>query len=940
MATCSKCGVQNAPTAKFCSRCGQPLPINLIVQTCLQCHTPLRAEARFCPNCGYRSDNVQRPGDGAQGTRLIQPGGGAPALLIQWPGAAPQKQDISGARVCIGRSQDNDIVLDYPPISSHHLQIDISPTGVLVTDLNSKNGTQINGQRIPPNIPRTLNPGDVMRIGDLNGNTIRLTLESGAGESVRTLPLGQLNLSQQTDIVIGRDPGCTLPISHPTVSFRHAMIYKHNNAVLLRDLNSTNGTFVNGTRIKETPLHNGDEIQIGPFKLVFDEQQQNLARSMRMGHRIDAINLGRRVKDGRMILEDVTLSIYPSEFVALVGGSGAGKSTLMSALNGFNQATEGDILLDGEEFYPRLDLYRTQMGYVPQDDIIHKELPVQTALYYAAWLRLPDARKSEINKSIEGALALVEMTEHAQKPVKVLSGGQRKRVSIAVELLAKPALFFLDEPTSGLDPGLEKKMMYDLNRLADEGRTVVLVTHATANIEQCDYVAFMANGRLAFFGPPKEAIKFFNAQDFADIYIKLTQEINPAQNKPVPPELQPYYQAGQTSAKIGALWAEYFKNSPLYQKYVVNRQNNAPAHASRANASARGKRSRDWMLRQTWVLAMRQLSLIRHDFRTLAVLLLLMPMIGLLFMAVSGEKDLAGWKMTPEQIDIELTNKLIKGESGDYLPVAAAETLLTMLGLAMTQGGTFGAAYEIVKERAIFKRERAVNLKVTAYVLSKVFVLSLFALFQVVAVLAILQIKVSLDFPGIILKNGALELFITFFLAVFASILFGLFISAIVPSTDVVLYAILFQLFVQIILSGSLFPLESNIASKLTIAHWTMDALGSTVNIPQLNKDARACKIKETSTASKDDSVKTEVSCEIVDSEEDVRMCSVAKSKSNPNDGWDITTVSCASASANKIGLEYDHSPEHLRVLWVGLFAHALGWGILTIIVQMRRKID
>lgn len=565
-------------------------------------------------------------------------------------------------------------------------------------------------------------------------------------------------------------------------------------------------TFVNGTRIKQVPLASGDVVQIGPFKLVYDAQMQSLAQSMRLGHRLDAIELGREVSGGKMILNRVSLSIQSSEFVALVGGSGAGKSTLLKALNGYDQANHGQMLLDGEALYPKLDMYRTQMGYVPQDDIIHRELPVKLALWYAAKLRLPDATSAEIEARIQDALESVDMVEHAHKRVHVLSGGQRKRVSIAVELLARPTLFFLDEPTSGLDPGLEKKMMYDMNHLADEGRTVVMVTHATANIEQCDYVAFLAYGRLVYFGPPNDALTFYNVTDFADIYLQLSREIDPARGKPAVPVLQPYYQQYQawaakqarkkgkkasTRVMSGVLWAEHFRRSPLYQKYVTDRQRNlgSGGQAGPVPPAAPVRRGRDSTIRQTWLLARRQFDLIRMDVRTLFILLLMMPMIGLLFTMVSGKKDLTGWKMTEAQVDAALTQQLVDaglddevGENSDYIPTAAAETLVTMLALALTQSGTFAAAYEIVKERAIFKRERAINLRVTAYVLSKVLVLSGFAVIQVTSVLIILGLKLDLDFDGTIIKIGVLELFVTLFLSVFASILFGLFLSAIVPT--------------------------------------------------------------------------------------------------------------------------------------------------------------
>ncbi len=278
------------------------------------------------------------------------------------------------------------------------------------------------------------------------------------------------------------------------------------------------------------------------------------------------------------------------------------------------------------------------------------------ALGYAARLRLPDARPDEIQARIRDALRAVDMTEHADKPVRVLSGGQRKRVSIAVELLARPTLFFLDEPTSGLDPGLEKKMMYDLNRLADEGRTVVLVTHATANIEQCDQVAFLSQGRLTYYGPPNEALQFFGVRDFSDIYLKLSQEIDPENGKPAPPELQPYYPPQAASSDripAGVLWAEHFQRSPQFKQNVAERQvqlNGEGGAAIAAAAPPPSRRARDSRLRQSWILARRHLDLIRLDWRTLFILMLMMPLIGLLFMAVSNKNDFTGRPGSAEQI--------------------------------------------------------------------------------------------------------------------------------------------------------------------------------------------------------------------------------------------------------------------------------------------------
>ncbi len=938
---CSKCGTDNNLDARFCLRCGSPLsgsqksPDNQ-ASSCPRCGTILRLNARFCPNCGLefavqtpikQTVGVPLPAgsiDSSEGkhanqpparhTQLLSDVSGTTGLVVRWMGGASQEYPIIKSNITIGRAPDNDLVINHPAVSGHHIRLDISGAASTVMDLKSTNGTQLNGATIPTSTPTIIKPGDILRIGDLTGNWVSLAVQGKEGEVVRSLSLGKLDLSEIKEILIGRDPECYLPLNHPTVSFHHAQIFSQNGSLAIRDLNSTNGTFVNGKRIAVVPLSSGDEIQIGPFKLMYDAAQQSLAQSMRLGHRIDAIELGREVAKSRMILSEVSMTVNPGEFIALVGGSGAGKSTLLKAMNGYEPANHGQMLLDGEPLYGNLDLYRTQMGYVPQDDIIHRALPVKRALWYAAKLRLPDARPAEIEARIQDALRSVEMTEHADKPVRVLSGGQRKRVSIAVELLAHPTLFFLDEPTSGLDPELEKKMMYDLNRLADEGRTVVLVTHATANIEQCDHVAFLTKGWLSYYGPPNEALSFFGVRDFSDIYLKLSQEIDPEKGKTVPEDLQPYYgpkmgSNGKTSA--GVLWAKHYRSSNLFKKLVTDRQKNLHPLQSSIPSMTPTRKSRDSFLRQTGILARRQFDLIRFDWRTLFILLLMLPMLGMLFAMVSKEDDFVGRPGTIAQIDAALTEELEEDglevdEKVDYLPMVNAQLLVTMVALALTQGGTFGAAYEIVKERAIFKREKAVNLKATSYVLSKLFVLGLFALFQVALFLLAIGFVVDFGFNGAVIHSGFLELYISLTLAVVASIAFGLFISAIVPSQDVVLYAILAQLFVQIVLSGTMFPLDNSAASLISPGYWATVSAGSTIDIPILNEKSRVCSVNEIP---------------------------------NMQTGAKEIKVICNEA-VQEVTVDYEHSEEFVLYTWIGMFAHILIWTVLTIFVQARKKVE
>src|SRR5437763_5777979 len=351
-------------------------------------------------------------------------------------------------------------------------------------------------------------------------------------------------------------------LSHPQVSGRHARLEQVHGGYRIIDVGSTNHVYVNTQRITNQLLQPGDEIRIGPYKFTYTGTQLTQQDESHVV-RIDALHLQKVGSKHTILINDISIAIPPRKFVALVGGSGAGKSTLMDALNGLRPAQKGLVLYNGQDYYRHLAAFSTQLGYVPQEDIIHRDLTVERALYYTARMRLPeDFTQTQIKQRIEEVLEDVDMKHRRGLLVSKLSGGQRKRVSIALELLANPSVFFLDEPTSGLDPGLDRKMMFLLRRLADKGHTIVLVTHATNNINACDYICFLAQGgRLVYFGPPEEAKKFFNKTDFAEIYSAL----EPSEENPnIPTEAE-----------------QRFKASPYYQQYVRTPLEQGPA--GRAN---------------------------------------------------------------------------------------------------------------------------------------------------------------------------------------------------------------------------------------------------------------------------------------------------------------------------------------------------------------------
>ena len=301
----------------------------------------------------------------------------------------------------------------------------------------------------------------------------------------------------------------------PSVSRHHAVIRLDNGRCRLTDLNSTAGTFVNGAEVRGTvDVSDGDEISVADHRFVFDRQR--VAQVVEAeGVQVDVVRARKELKDGRVLLHDVSLSILPGELVAIVGGSGAGKTTLMDAMSGVHPATGGEVRYDGRDYYAEVAQYRHTLGYVPQDDIIHAEMPLRLTLEYAARLRLPrDTPPDAIREAVDKAMDELGLTARADVRVGTLSGGQRKRASIGIELLTEPRIFYLDEPTSGLDPSTDRQMMQLLRKIADDGRTVVLTTHATANVKLCDKIVVLArDGHLAFYGTPDEALRYFGVSE-------------------------------------------------------------------------------------------------------------------------------------------------------------------------------------------------------------------------------------------------------------------------------------------------------------------------------------------------------------------------------------------------------------------------------------------
>jgi len=599
----------------------------------------------------------------------------------------------------------------------------------------------------------------------------------------------------QDSITIGRDERNDLVLDDPRVSRRHALLRRLGTTFQIEDLGSTNGIFVNGQRVERTTLADGDQIQIGGQVLRFDPSVlTHYARGR--GAQVDAIDLVKIVGKGLTILNSVSLSVYPGELVAIVGGSGAGKTTLLNALSGVSPPTRGRVLYDGDDYYQHFAAYRQVLGYVPQDDIVHPELSVYRTLYYAARLRLPsDTSSAEIEDRIARVLDHLELTARRDTEVRKLSGGQRKRVSIGVELLTEPEVFYLDEPTSGLDPGLDLRMMELLRGIADQGRTVILTTHATRNVMLCDKVAFMARGgHLAFYGPPAEALTYFGVDDFVEIYRLLDADGAPE----------------QASAR--------FAVSEPFERHIASRLD-AGAFAGAASQGAdpptgraraiRTKRSGgpSWPRQLFWLTA-RYLSVLRGDRVALGMLLAAAPMIALVMGSTFDKHPFA------RTID----------DGGD---VSQAIALIYVVVAATIFLGSFVAARSIAEESAIYARERLVNLAIAPYVLSKVLALSLFALFQSAALVGVVAMR--LEIPGG--TRMLVDWFGVVALVSLASLGMGLVVSAL--STNTLRAMLLHSLVInpQLVLCGALVPLKqldegTKLVSNMTIGRWGVSFLG------------------------------------------------------------------------------------------------------------------
>jgi len=786
-----------------------PTPVAPVISAPQQAAPPLRGT-------GAQAAPVGPPGYAATLMGEVSTGeAGPPTLLVSIAGGASQTYTLNRIQMTIGREDTSDIPINSKIVSRSHARIEKGPDGTysLIVEPNTSNPTFIDGN--PVKGAARLNHAAKIRIGSNDpGLMVSMTYlaPSEAASHVQPIQFGEKSVLQ-----IGRDPANDIILDIPQASRFHAQLERVGRRYRVRDLRSTNGTFVNGKAVEgEVWLQPNDTVRIGAYGFVMGEDE--LAQIDESGGlTVEVVGVNKWVRKDLNILQNISLNFEPREFIVVVGQSGGGKSTLVDAIAGYRPASHGKVYVNGVDLYENFDSIRNEIGFVPQKDIIHMELTVYQALEYAAKLRMPpDTSREERHKRVLETLDDLDIAHRKDTQISRLSGGQQKRVSIGVELLTRPRLFFLDEPSSGLDPGTETALMQLMRRLADQGRTIILITHATKNVVLADKVVFLARGGyLAWFGAPDAALEYFNtyrserdqrasAMEFDEIYALLD---DPSKGNP-------------------QQWAERYKQDPAYQKYIggplqqigpgASGTRSAAPSGGRARAAAEPRsRKKVSALRQFFILSARNLKILTRDRFSLGLMLASAPLVGLLdiLLAIFLGKDPFSWA------------------DGNIDSVIITLFLLTIYGVMV---GGISQMREIVKEGDIYKRERLVNLKIFPYVLSKVWVAGLLAIYQTIWYVGIHYYAFKM--PGGVTEFGLM--FISLALATMSGMMLGLFASAIAPNANAAPLIVILLMLPQIVLGGALVPVPSFVSAP-TATRWAFEGfIGITGIGSDLSKDA------------------------------------------------------------------------------------------------------
>lgn len=718
-------------------------------------------------------------------------------------------QATGGRSWNIGRAYESDIQLENPRVSRQHAVLQPTPAGWVLIN-RSRNGMFVDGRRVESlTIDR---PVTVVLGSASSGEPLEVYPTVGPPAHARTQtvatptpPVGETTVARpptavynmgHLDIRIGRATDNQVVLDDLLVSRYHAVLRRTGNQWELVDNHSANGTYVNGNRIVRAIIGPNDIVGIGHQLLHLSGDQ--LVEYVDTGDiSYEASNLRVVTSKGKTLLSDVSFALPQRCFMAVVGPSGAGKSTLLGALTGFSPATSGEVRYDNRDLYQNYAELRHRIGFVPQDDILHTPLTVRKALNYAARLRFPqDVSAAERKQRIDEVLTELGLAGHANQRIDSLSGGQRKRTSVALELLTKPSLLFLDEPTSGLDPGYEKSVMQTLRALADDGRSVVVVTHNTAQLNLCDRLLILApGGRLAYFGPPQQALGYFNCSDFADLFNLLEHDTTTD-------------------------WTGRYVASPIHTAITGPH----PAHRARQAAPPASRPvAQQSAFAQFTTLCRRYLAVIAAD-RQYSVTLLVLPLLLSLFAHA-----------VPGQAGLSLTRAI---ETKSTQP----SQLLVLLVIGGALMGCAASIREIVKERAIYQREHGIGLSRGAYLASKLAVLTALTTMQGLILGFLGAVGLPPPDQAVVLPWPRVEVAVAVVAVTVVSMMIGLLISAVIGNADRGMPMLVLVVMAELVLCGGMFGVKGRIPLEqlawLSPSRWAYAMAASTIDLNDLRRTA------------------------------------------------------------------------------------------------------
>ena len=532
-------------------------------------------------------------------------------------------------------------------------------------------------------------------------------------------------------------------------------------------------------------VEQADPIVRGPEKPVEaqdDSVQLAPAPGGAGGDSLEVHGLGLTLADGRRLLSDVSFSARPGSLTAIIGPSGAGKSTLAKLVAGALTPTAGEVCFGGHDLHTEYPALRHRVGLVPQDDVVHHQLTVAAALRYAAELRLPQASAQQQDAAVTRVLEELELTGHAHTRVDRLSGGQRKRASVAMELLTGPALLILDEPTTGLDPALDRQVMAGLRRLADAGRVVLVVTHCLTYLDVCDQVVFLApGGKTAYCGPTHQIGADLGSTDWADLFADVAADPDAA-----------------------------------HHAFLTRRgPHTRPPRSSRRGSAPRPARCR--LARQVRTVARRQVRLIAADRGYFCFLAVLPFVLGALTLLVPGH------------VGLGIANP--RGADADE-PVQ----IVFLLSIGAVFMGTALTIRDLVGERSIFRREQAVGLSAIAYLCAKIAVYALTAAAQTAVLTTIVVLGKGAPTRGAVaVGNPLLELYLTLAATAAVAAVMGLALSAVAKSQDQILPMLVISVMLSIVFCGGMIPVTGRTVldqlSWAIPARWGFAATASTADL-------------------------------------------------------------------------------------------------------------